>query len=1376
MSGAPEGRRFLITVGVSAYADPAIPDLPGVPDDVRRLRELLRPMGYETVLDRLAADPTAAAVQEAVEDWAHDTAPGPEDIVVVYFAGHGTKAADRHYLLGSTARPGRYSAALAAEDLARPLLRGEAGHVLVVLDTCFAGAGAGEIAVLAAELAHTQRGPAGRWVLAAARGKERARENVFVDALAAVLNHPQAGAHQEFLGVREVTERINRHLAARRVPQRVSHSTVDSDGHDPFFRNRAHIAGLPADALDVETLGRLRRASRGHFEARGRGVEHTGEHGDYFTGRARALTALTSWLAADRHDRRARVVTGDPGSGKSALLGRLLRVEEHRAIVPLHARRAALEDLSAALAAALRLPGSDRDDVLEALGRRTAPVTVLVDALDEAGLAGHADEGLRIARELLRPLSSLPAVRLVVGTRRPLLAALGRAVEVIDLDAPAFTTPEDVSAYAAKLLLATGDPDTRSPYRGRPDEAAAVARGIAARAGHSFLVARMTARALVDGRIAVDTARPGWEQELPGEAGQAFAAYLARFGPDRPRVERLLRPLAYAQGAGLPWSTLWGPLAEALSGLPCAQDDLRWLHEHAGAYIVETATPAGSAYRLFHETMAEWLRAEAGPDTDAHRALAAALLATVPEDPRTGLRDWPAAHPYVREHLATHAAAGGSLDGLLADPEYLVHAHPPELLRALASVRTPGGRLWRSVYRTSSDVHRDLDEPGRRDVLAVDAARFGEREAACELARTRTWRPRWATGSEVHTALVGSFHLTDSSLAASCVELDGQWHAVALTGRDTTLHLWNLGTGAHRMLPSEGMASVAAPCTVDGRACLVAASYQGGLVLWDLTTLTARRFPDVPGMPGRNLLCVELEGRPHVVGVGGGGTGLVVDLTSGAYRLVPSPRDRADDDVQLRAWTVLDGRPHVALVPARTGVITLVDLVGGARRAPLLADAPVFAATCLEWEGRPRLVSRGAGDSLTVWDLTDGSHRSLDVPAYGDIFELTTTTLDGRTHLVAACDDHTVRVWDLADGTERLRLTGHSASLDHLSCHEVDGRTYVVSTDDTNVRVWDLDERPLHGTAPPGHMFTVYGAAVTELDGSPCAVTAGYEGSVRLWDLRDGTPRGVLTGSHTAFTALVPAPGTPSRVVTASADGGVTLWDLERRAQVRALGESDEDGTLSSLVAFRWGDRSFAVACDARATRWDLDRGTRHTVAGGGRHIVHQALALSVLGDQPVLLTGQWDGSVTLLHARTGRRLGTLAGNAARVTSVDCTVLDGRPVAVVGDDEGAVDLWDLTTRERSARLLAHGPHVTLLRCAVLAGLPHALVATWERDVKLFDLTTGRLVETITLPVPADSLAVHHDDLLVGMSSEVLVLTREPAPPPRAPRGSRTPPA
>ncbi|MFI8518422.1 caspase family protein [Streptomyces sp. NPDC085481] len=1368
----PGGRRFLVTVGVSAYADPGIPDLPGVPEDVRRLRELLLPMGYEAVLDQLAADPTAAAIEEAVEDWAYDTAPGPDDIVVVYFAGHGVKAEDRHYLLGATARPGRYSAALAAEDLARPLLRGGAGHLLVVLDTCFAGAGAGEIAVLAAELAHTQRGSAGRWVLAAARGKERARENVFVDALAAVLKHPQAGAHQEFLGVREVTERINRRLIAGGVPQRVSHSAVDSDGRDPFFRNRAHIAGLPADALDLETLNRLRRETRGHFEARGRGVEHSGEHGDHFTGRTKALAALTSWLAAERHDQRARVVTGDPGSGKSALLGRLLRVEEHREIVPLHCRRAALEDLSTALAAALRLPGGERDDVLEALGRRTAPVTILVDALDEAGTAGLADEGLRIARELLRPLSSLPAVRLVVGTRRPLLPALGRAVEVLDLDGPAYTAPEDVAAYAAKLLLADGDPDTRSPYRGRPVEAAEAATGIAARAGHSFLVARMTARALVEGQLAADTSRPGWERALPADAGEAFAGYLARFGPDRPRVERLLRPLAYAQGAGLPWSTLWAPLAEALSGLPCPQDDLRWLHRHAGAYVVETATPAGSAYRLFHETMAEWLRAGV-PDPEAHRALASALPAAVPADPRTGLRDWPAAHPYIRDHLATHAAAGGALDSLLTDPEYLAHASPPELLRALGSVRTAEGRLWRSVYRASADVHRHLPAPARRDVLAVDAARFGEREAATALARTRAWRPRWATGSEVHTALVGAFHTRMSVAQVAVVEIEDQWHAVG-AGEDGVVHLWNLRTGAGRSLPTATTwACVSAFCVLDEGPALAFVDGEGRVVVWDLVTLTPRVLREVPMPPHQGMVCVTVRGRVHAVTTDRAFQNLtLIDLATGDHRAIPLP---LAGEVSALAATVLDGVAHTVTAERGAGVLRLVNLGSGAERdLPGRVPENVFALTCTTLDGVPHVVSRGHGDSLVLQDLTGGPARTLTVPPFDDIYGLATTTLHGRPHAVAACGDLTVRVWDLLDGTERLRLTGHAAVPDAVSCHEMDGRPYAITCEDTVVRVWDLSDGTPFGATLPGHAFGVVGATVAERADGPCVVTAGWEGTVRLWDLEDGTPLGVLTNRQGNFSDLVSLPEAPSRVVTASAGGALAVWDVDRKEEVLAYGRTSPDDTLGHLAAFRLDGRAWAVVTSDDTRLWQVDSGVPRRLSLPGA--LRTRVGFTWLEGRPVVVSGRPDGSLVLLDARTDRVLSTLgAASGPPTTALACGAVDERPVAVVGDDKGALRVWDLATGRERARLTGHTARVNTVWCGQLHGVPHAVTGADDRTLRLWELTTGRHLDTVHLPLAVEAVAVRGDDVVVGMSGEVVLLTRQPPPPPRPPSAPRTPP-
>jgi hypothetical protein len=71
---------------------------------------------------------------------------------------------------------------------------------------------------------------------------------------------------------------------------------------------------------------------RDHFESRARGILPSQiREGSYFTGRMKVLGELSSWLAqSDGADYRARVVTGAPGSGKSAVLGRLIGLASPR--------------------------------------------------------------------------------------------------------------------------------------------------------------------------------------------------------------------------------------------------------------------------------------------------------------------------------------------------------------------------------------------------------------------------------------------------------------------------------------------------------------------------------------------------------------------------------------------------------------------------------------------------------------------------------------------------------------------------------------------------------------------------------------------------------------------------------------------------------------------------------------------------------------------------------------------------------------------------------------------------------------------------------------------------------------------------------------
>ena len=73
------------------------------------------------------------------------------------------------------------------------------------------------------------------------------------------------------------------------------------------------------------------RALKEHWDPRGRGVERAARPGWFFTGRRRALSHLVAWLtAAPAAADNVRVVTGGPGSGKSAVLARLVTTSNPR--------------------------------------------------------------------------------------------------------------------------------------------------------------------------------------------------------------------------------------------------------------------------------------------------------------------------------------------------------------------------------------------------------------------------------------------------------------------------------------------------------------------------------------------------------------------------------------------------------------------------------------------------------------------------------------------------------------------------------------------------------------------------------------------------------------------------------------------------------------------------------------------------------------------------------------------------------------------------------------------------------------------------------------------------------------------------------------
>jgi len=124
-------------IGVNKHDDPGIPELTGAVRDAQALHALF----HDTFVDlnaRLLVDQQATcwAIRAAV----HETLSGAveDDVVVLFFAGHGTKS---HELVAfDTDRDDLPGTTIAMDDLAARFQASRARAVLCVLDCCFSGA------------------------------------------------------------------------------------------------------------------------------------------------------------------------------------------------------------------------------------------------------------------------------------------------------------------------------------------------------------------------------------------------------------------------------------------------------------------------------------------------------------------------------------------------------------------------------------------------------------------------------------------------------------------------------------------------------------------------------------------------------------------------------------------------------------------------------------------------------------------------------------------------------------------------------------------------------------------------------------------------------------------------------------------------------------------------------------------------------------------------------------------------------------------------------------------------------------------------------------------------------------------------------------
>ena len=593
-----------------------------------------------------------------------------------------------------------------------------------------------------------------------------------------------------------------------------------------------------------------------------------------FTGREWLIRQIDAFI--QRRPRGYVIIQAEAGVGKSTLAAHLAGTRPwlcHFTRLPGgRSPEAARKSLAAQLIAAWNLPkwapdgvlpvASSRPDwfsrLLEAAARKRdqqqpeealrEPIVMVVDGLDEAEPEPTGGRGLPLGLP-----ENLPDGVYVVATSRfgidRALHAVRNPADWLQIEVEGADNLDDMRRFIQ---------DVTSPECG-DRRLVEMLGGAGVDVGwFRAMLAQACAGVWIYLRYVLDEIRDGIRnprsiEDLPGDLAGFYAEQVERWrGPGEDeagqrRWEQVRLPLLGVLGAARAPLTV-AELA-AFAKVPSPEASRVFVEETARAFLSrrDDDQPRAPRYALRHQSLRDLLTGNipVRPDLQsAARVLTAQVQAahrqitgTLTPDGEPGVRDWDAAGPYARQHLAAHGAACGELDTLTCDPGFLLAANPGAVLAQRANVRTSDGKRALAAFDLSLHDWEAATPATRLDRLATNAARVQATAlaaAACAIAGGE-WPIHWAAWTgQGHRRLA-----RHGAVRAVALGRAGDRDVIVSGSDDGTVRVCDAVTGAPVGGPPtghDGPVKTVAIGPAGDRDVIVSGSDDGTVRVWDAVT------------------------------------------------------------------------------------------------------------------------------------------------------------------------------------------------------------------------------------------------------------------------------------------------------------------------------------------------------------------------------------------------------------------------------------------------------------------------------------------------------------------------------------------------------------